>query len=196
MQNTTISRRLRLPNQALLFDLDALYVQLQRITDHRQRRGVRYPLAPILMMGVLAKLAGYESSRQMAHWAKLCAQELCELFALKRAGMPHSSTLSRVLGQAVDPGEIEQILGQFFAKATRHGQPKAGEPLLCLDGKTLRGTIPLGHSQGVHLGASYLAAGRSCASASEVNGAGSEPTQAPKWVNLQLTCYSDTACQA
>ncbi len=51
MQDTTISQRLRLPNQALLFDLDALHAQLQRVTDRRQRRGVRYPLAPILMIG-------------------------------------------------------------------------------------------------------------------------------------------------
>src|SRR6266516_3782105 len=156
MQDTTISERLCLPNQALLFDLDALYTQLQRVTDRRHRRGLRYPLAPILMIGVLAKLAGYESSRQMAHWAKLRTQELRRLFVLKRESMPHYSTWSRVLGQAVDPGEIEQVLGQFFAKATRHTQPKPGERLLCLDGKTLRGTIPLGKTEGVHLLAAYL----------------------------------------
>ena len=156
MQDTTISERLCLPNQALLFDLDALYTQLQRVTDRRHRRGLRYPLAPILMIGVLAKLAGYESSRAMAHWARLRAQELKKLLALKRASMPHSSTWSRVLGQAVEPNEIEQIPGQFFAKATQHAQPQPGERLLCPYGKTFRGTIPLGHSQGVHLPAIFL----------------------------------------
>jgi hypothetical protein len=55
MKDTTISTRLCLPNHALLFDLDALYVQLQRVTDRRHPKGVRYPLAPILMIGVLAK---------------------------------------------------------------------------------------------------------------------------------------------
>src|SRR6266487_1729285 len=92
MQDTTISERLCLPNQALLFDLDALYTQLQRVTDRRHRRGLRYPLAPILMIGVLAKLAGYESSRQMAHWAKLRTQELRRLFVLKRESMPGKFT--------------------------------------------------------------------------------------------------------
>jgi hypothetical protein len=47
MQDTTIAERLCLPNQALLFDLNALYIQLQRVKDRRHRRGVRYPLAPI-----------------------------------------------------------------------------------------------------------------------------------------------------
>jgi hypothetical protein len=46
MQDTTISERLCLPNQALLFDLDALYTQLQLVTDRRHRRGLRYTLAP------------------------------------------------------------------------------------------------------------------------------------------------------
>ena len=136
------------------------------------------------MIGVLAKLAGYESSRAMARRAKLRTQELSKLFALKRERMPHSSTWSRVLGQAIDPGEIEQILGQFFAKATRHSQPKAGERLLCLDGKILRGTIPLGHSQGVHLLAVYLPQEGVVLAQVQVTGAGNEPTQA---LNLLVT---------
>ena len=71
MKDTTISASLCLPNEALLFDLDVLYARLQTIPDHRHRRGVRYPLASLLMVGVLAKLAGQDSSRGMAHWAKL-----------------------------------------------------------------------------------------------------------------------------
>jgi DDE_Tnp_1-associated len=43
----------------------------QTIPDHRDRRGLQYPLASLLMIGVLAKLAGQDSSRGMAHWAKL-----------------------------------------------------------------------------------------------------------------------------
>jgi hypothetical protein len=48
MKATTISERLCLPNRALLFDLETLYVQLQRVKDRRRRRGVRYWLAEIL----------------------------------------------------------------------------------------------------------------------------------------------------
>ncbi|WP_201389704.1 transposase family protein [Ktedonobacter sp. SOSP1-52] len=62
----TRSHQFSLPNQALLFDLEALYEQLQHVRDHRDRRGVRYPLADILLIGVLAKLAGQTSSRAMA----------------------------------------------------------------------------------------------------------------------------------
>lgn len=115
MKDTTISASLRLPRKALLFDLDALCVSLQTITDHRHRRGMRYPLASVLMVGVLAKLAGQDSSRGIAHWAKLRTRELSQLFHLKRETMPHYSTWSRILRQAVGPKEVEEIVGQFFA---------------------------------------------------------------------------------
>src|SRR5437588_8802104 len=156
MKDTTLSASLHLPNEALLFDLDALYACLQTIPDHRARRGVRYPLASLLMIGVLAKLAGQDSSRGMAHWAKLRTHELSQLFHLKRECMPHYSTWSRVLGHGVEPNEVEQIVGRFFAQATKAAQRKRGSLHLAMDGKTLRGTIPLGETDGVHLLAVYL----------------------------------------
>ncbi len=155
MKDTTLSASLHLPNEALLFDLDALYACLQTIPDHRARRGVRYPLASLLMIGVLAKLAGQDSSRGMAHWAKLRAGELSQLFHLKRERMPHYSTWSRVLGYAVEPSEVEQIVGAFFADTLKASGAKRGSIQLTLDGKSLRGTIPLGETEGVHLLALY-----------------------------------------
>src|SRR5258708_29288119 len=94
MQITTLSTTLQLPNEALVFDLDALYDVLRRINDRRKRRGLQYPLAEILLIGVLAKLAGQSSSRAIAHWAKLRSQELQQLFHLRRARMPHYTTPS------------------------------------------------------------------------------------------------------
>ena len=66
------------------------------------------------MIGVLAKLAGQDSSRGMAHWAKLRTHELSQLFHLKRESMPHYSTWSRVLGHGVEPNEVEQIVVSFI----------------------------------------------------------------------------------
>jgi hypothetical protein len=156
MNDTPLLSGLSLPQQALVFDLEALYACLQRIPDHRDRRSLQYPLACLLMIGVLAKLAGQDSSRGMAHWAKLRQRELSQLFHLKRERMPHCSTWSRVLGHAVESAEVEPLLGQFFTRAHSNGEPQRGSIQLALDGKTLRGTIPLGASRGVHLLAVYL----------------------------------------
>src|SRR5205807_5281218 len=150
MNNTTRLSQLSLPQKALVFDLEALYTCLQTISDHRDRRGLQYPLASLLMVGVLAKLAGQDSSRGMAHWAKLRRHELSQLFHLKRESMPHYSTWSRVLGHGVEPHEVEERVGQFFAQALRRAPGKRGSIQLAIDGKTMRGTIPLGGTEGVH----------------------------------------------
>src|SRR5712692_9157811 len=110
----------------------------------------------LLMIGVLAKLAGQDSSRGMADFAQLRTHELSQLFHLKRECMPHYSTWSRVLGQGVEPSEVEEIVGQFFRQATRTTRHTRGSIQLAIDGKTLRGTIPLGATEGVHLLAAYL----------------------------------------
>ena len=148
----------------MLFDLDRLYDALRQVKDRRKKRGLQYPLAEILLIGVLAKLAGQSSSRGIADWAKLRQHELRSLFALRRARMPHFSTWSRILGKAVDPDELEQVLGKFFGRDLAPvGQP--GERHLCLDGKTLRGTIPLGRTK-ASPSAGSLSAERGCSARS------------------------------
>jgi predicted transposase YbfD/YdcC len=155
MNDTTLLPSLSLPKKALVFDLDALYTCLQTIPDHRKKRGVRYPLASLLMIAVLAKLAGQDSSRGMAHWATLRTRELQRVFQLKHEHMPHYSTWSRVLGHAVEAEEVERVIGQFFARTSKTVVPQRGSIQLAIDGKTLRGTIPLGETEGAHLLAVY-----------------------------------------
>ena len=152
----------------------------QRIPDHRDRRGLQYPLASLLMIGVLAKLAGQDSSRGMAHWAKLRHRELSQLFHLKRERMPHYSTWSRVLGHAVEPSEVEHLIGQFFVTAQSDAEPQRGKIHLALDGKTLRGTIPLGATRGVHLLAAYLPNQGVVLAQMRVDEKSNEITHAPK----------------
>ncbi len=180
MNDTTLLSQLSLPQKALVFDLEALYACLQTIPDHRKRRGRQYPLATLLLIGVLAKLAGQDSSRAMAHWAKLRTHELSQLFHLKREKMPHFSTWSRVLGHGVEPAEVEQIIGQFFVMAARESQPKRGSIQLAMDGKALRGTIPLGETRGVHLLAAYLPKQGVVLAQMRVEEKSNEITHAPK----------------
>jgi predicted transposase YbfD/YdcC len=71
--------------------------------------------------------------------------------------MPHQSTWSRILGEAVDPREVEQVLSTFF-QTPPPAAPARASLVVAVDGKTLRGTIPLGQTQGVHLVAAYLPA--------------------------------------
>jgi predicted transposase YbfD/YdcC len=158
MYSTTIPFELQLPDDVpFAFSVQALANRLEELTDQRKRRGVRYPLAILLTLAVLAKLSGHSRLEPMADWARLRATQLARLFGLKRASMPHQSTWSRVLGQAVDVEQLEKLLGQFFEQTQQTAEvPARGSIVLAVDGKTLRGTIPGGQTRGVHLVAAYL----------------------------------------
>ncbi len=52
--------------QPLTRDLAAVYQQLQQVPDQRKRRGVRYPLAVLLTIALLAKPAGATQLRAIA----------------------------------------------------------------------------------------------------------------------------------
>jgi predicted transposase YbfD/YdcC len=137
--------------------IHALAAQLTQLVDQRSPRGVRYPLAPLLTIAILAKLAVYSRVEALADWARLRADALVRLFGLDRPTMPHARTWGRILAHAVDPTALATLLGQVFHPPHQPGVVAArGSVVLAVDGKTLRGTIPLGHTQGVHLVAVYL----------------------------------------
>jgi predicted transposase YbfD/YdcC len=144
-----------LPDEPVALDLTHLYARLQTLTDQRDPRGVRYPLSLLLMIALLAKLSGHTQVRAIAEWAALRTHELARLFQFPRAMMPHPVTWSRVLGTAVDVVALEHLLRDSLHPLP-HEVPDRASIALALDGKTLRGTIPLGQTQGVHLVAAYL----------------------------------------
>ncbi len=158
MHSTTLPFSLHLSADVpFAFDLQALTSSFAALPDLRDPRGVRYPLAPMLVLAVCAKLAGHSRIEALADWARLRAPALVTIFNLSRPTMPHPSTWSRLFGQAVDVDAFEQCVGQFFQSMEYTAEvPARGSSILAVDGKTLRGTIPLGHTTGVHLVAAYL----------------------------------------
>jgi predicted transposase YbfD/YdcC len=162
MQSTISSPTLSLPTVPFLFSPLSLYAHLLTLTDQRDARGIRYPLAVLLTIATLAKLAEQDSPRAIADWAWLRAPALADLFGLDRPTMPHPTTWNRVLGRAIDPGQFSRLVADFLATGTdpsgRRRKRRRGTVALCLDGKALRGTIPAGMTHGVHLLAAYLPA--------------------------------------
>lgn len=53
-----------------VFDLSGLYAHLERLTDGRDPRGVRYQLVDALTLIILAKLGGEDEARGIADWLK------------------------------------------------------------------------------------------------------------------------------
>jgi predicted transposase YbfD/YdcC len=161
MQSTMPSLTVALPRVPFLFNPLSLFARFLTLTDQRDPRGVRYPLPILLTIATLAKLAEQNSPRAIADWAQLRAPALADLFALYRPTMPHPTTWNRAFGAAIDPQQFSQLVADFLMAVTpsprgTRKRRRRGMIALCLDGKTVRGTIPAGMARGVHLLAAYL----------------------------------------
>lgn len=152
MKYTPLPIDVNLRPEGLVVDVDSLFAALAGLHDRRDARGLRYSLVTVLVFVVLAKLAGQDHLRGIAQWVDLRKEALAQALQLVKPQAPHATTYSRVLREAVDIDEFERVASQFFAAQGETGQ----SVVLTLDGKTLRGTIPAGQTEGVHLLAAYL----------------------------------------
>ncbi|UCC85977.1 MAG: ISAs1 family transposase [Anaerolineales bacterium] len=163
-----------------VFDLKGLYAYLERLNDGRDPRGVRYQLADALTLIILAKLGGEDEPRGMADWLRHRAEVLVRALKLARASMPHAVTISRILGRAVDVEELERVLARYL-----DGQVQTSQAIVvAIDGKVLRGTIEVGHSQGLHLLAAYLPEEGLVLMQVEVDNQANEIVAAPNFVEV------------
>jgi predicted transposase YbfD/YdcC len=136
-----------------VLDLDSLAVYFESLHDQRCARGKRYRLAQICILATLAKLSGEDLPSGIAQWARLRHEVLGPLLGLPK-GLPCHNTYRRVFAKGVAAADLDQHVTGFLRECAKRER----SILMALDGKTLRGTIPTGQSQGVHLLAAYLPA--------------------------------------
>jgi len=134
-----------------VFEVSSLYAHFQSLSDRRKRRGLRYELALILLLVVLAKICGEDQPSGIAEWAKHRAGMLVEELRLKRKEMPHHSTYRRILGDVVCVEELERVNQAFLSGKRYFGR----QVLVSIDGKVLRGTLDA-QQRGTYLLAAYL----------------------------------------
>ena len=151
MDSITLQANENCTEGGLIYDLASLYAYLEKVIDPRKRKGIRYPLATLLVLVLLAKLGGQDHPAGIAEWVKHREAGLIEWLKLKRKQVPHHCTYRRVL-QALEPEWFEQVMGEY----QRSRQPGDREIVISMDGKTLRGTMVKDQGRGVHLLAAYL----------------------------------------
>src|SRR6266496_5253476 len=135
-------------------DVLSVYRAFEQVQDGRHKRGVRYSVALILTLIVLAKLAGMTTPRAIAEWVRLRAGWLRKVLPVRRKSFPCAATYSNVL-QALDAEQMNVVVTQLLTRvgamkrcgdepSSLIGQAEREQHVhVALDGKTLRGT--LGH---------------------------------------------------
>ena len=80
------------------------YAAFEKITDGRCKRGIRYPVALILTLIVLAKLMGEPKLSGVSQWVRLRGTWLNEVLHLQRTRWPAASTYTYVLERLDERG--------------------------------------------------------------------------------------------
>lgn len=150
MSDITPVSRVVQPETGTFFPISSLHVHLSTLHDPRKARGKRYQLVDLLTLLLLAKLGGEDVMKGMAEWIRLRESTLISLLDIPRKRLPHQTTYDRVLAR-LDADAFDQFIGTFFARMRGHEAWS-----ITLDGKVLRGTIPQGATQGIHLLAAYV----------------------------------------
>src|SRR5205823_5570643 len=130
--------------------MHSLYEVCQQLVDGRCARGKRYDLAGLLVVLVLAKLAGMKSLLGASDWIKDQEAFLREGLHLSWKRMPCANTYSYALAR-LDSQQVNAALAAWFVRKeaeSRCGeepsrlamQPSERHVHLAVDGKALKGT--------------------------------------------------------
>jgi len=139
-------------SETVVINIEDLRRRFEKLTDKRQNQGKIYPLSYLLIVIFLAKLSGQHTPTGITEWIRLRQMELLQALAIHWPPAPSLNTIRRTLADSVLATELQAACRQFLHEAYGGQQTQ----LVTIDGKTMRGTIAKGSTQGVHLLSAYL----------------------------------------
>src|SRR6266699_4950644 len=104
--------------------IQSLYEVCQQVVDGREARGKRYELAGLLVVLVLAKLAGMQSLSGASDWVQDQEALLRERLQLPWKRMPCANTYSYALAR-LDSQQVNAALAAWFVR--KASQSRCGE---------------------------------------------------------------------
>jgi predicted transposase YbfD/YdcC len=118
--------------------LDEIVESFSTLEDPRSHINRRHPLPSILVIAVLAVLAGAAGPTAIARWAKLKEDLLSGLLDLPR-GIPGKDVFRRVL-MTLKPEAFEACFNAWIARLRDEAIAETGvdRPIIAIDGKTAR----------------------------------------------------------
>jgi len=130
--------------QAIRVDKASVYRAFEQVKDRRKARGKRYPLALILTLVLLGKMAGETTISGIVDWVNERKAWLRRLLNWPK-GFPVNATYSSALAQC-DGQAVAQAIAQVILKARavhQRSKSQMEETLIhtAMDGKVLRGTL-------------------------------------------------------
>src|SRR5512144_1492724 len=118
--------------------LDEVVVHFQELEDPRATIDQRHPLASVLVIALLAVLAGAGGPTAIARWAALKEELLLRVLDLPN-GVPREDVFRRVL-MALKPAAFQACFANWLRSLRTEAAAGTGvgQPVLAVDGKTAR----------------------------------------------------------
>jgi|tagenome__1003787_1003787.scaffolds.fasta_scaffold20661971_1 predicted transposase YbfD/YdcC len=118
--------------------LDEVAVHFQGLEDPRSTINQRHPLASVLVIALLAVLAGAGGPTAIARWAALKEELLARVLDLPN-GVPRKDVFRRVL-MALQPAAFQACFASWLRSLRAEAVAETGveQPTLAVDGKTAR----------------------------------------------------------
>lgn len=109
---------------------------LKTLKDYRRKQGQRYPLEIILLIIIMAIMAGAKGERAIARFAKNNQAALIKALDIERKAVPARSALKRVM-QNIDFSALQKIFYHWALQIIKIQKLD----IVSIDGKALRGTV-------------------------------------------------------
>src|ERR1700739_1648302 len=118
--------------------LDEIVVHFRELEDPRSTINQRHPLAGVVVIALLAVLAGAGGPTAIARWAALKEELLSRVLDLPN-GAPRKDVFRRVL-MALKPAAFQACFASWLRSLRTEAAAGTGaeQPVLAVDGKTLR----------------------------------------------------------
>jgi predicted transposase YbfD/YdcC len=118
--------------------LDEIVLHFHELEDPRSSINLQHPLASVVVIALMAVLAGAAGPTAIARWAQLKGDLLEGLLDLPR-GIPGKDVFRRVL-MALKPAAFEAGFNAWIARLRDEATAETGieRPIIALDGKTAR----------------------------------------------------------
>ncbi len=93
MDSITLQANQDCTESGFIFEIQSLYAYLRRVVDPRKSKGIRYQLATLLLLILLAKLGGQDNPTGISEWVKLREAALVKILKLPRQRVPHHAPI-------------------------------------------------------------------------------------------------------
>src|SRR4030088_1557597 len=118
--------------------LDEVVVHFQELEDPRSTVNLRHPLVSVVVIALLAVLAGAGGPTAIARWATLKEEFLLQVLPLPN-GVPRKDVFRRVL-MVLQPAAFQACFANWLRALRAEAVAGTGveQPVLAVDGKTVR----------------------------------------------------------